>query len=175
MSEITLTLKNPPSKTDHHKGPLDASIIIVEYGDYQSPFCAATAPVLEKIFQSYIDVCLIYRHFPLTATHPNSGVAAMAAEAADRQGKFWEMHQALFDNQKDLSTENILAVAKQLGLDLRVFLNDLEDEDLLERVRRDFNNGINNGVTATPTIFVNGIRFEGLPSFEELREEINEI
>lgn len=175
MAEVTLTLKNPPNKIDHHKGPLEASIVIVEYGDFQCPSCARLAPVLDKIFQSYIDVCLIFRHYPVISIHPNAGIAAVAAEAASRQNKFWEMHHALFANQDNLETENILNIARELGLNLRDFLNDLEDEKLLEKVRRDFTNGINNGVSTTPALFVNGVRFEGFPSFEELQEEINQI
>lgn len=175
MSEVTFTLKNPPVQTDHHKGPLDSSIVIVEYGDFQSPLCAAAVPVLDKIFHSYIDVCLIFRHFPLISEHPNSGVAAVAAEAADRQGKFWEMHHALFEHQEDLSTDNILNLAKDLKLNMPEFLNDMEDDQLLEKVRTDFSKGMHNGVRRTPAIFVNGVLFEGVPSFEELREEINQI
>jgi protein-disulfide isomerase len=175
MSEITLTLKNPPIKTDHHKGPLEASIIIVEYGDYECPRSAAMVPILDKIFKSYIDVCLIFRHLPLVSSHPHSAVAAVAAEAAAQQNKFWEMHQALFENQSDLSTENILSIARDLKLNMRKFVNDLENEKLLKKVRVDLNNGINNGIKVTPTIFVNGIRFEGIPSYEEIREEIKHI
>lgn len=175
MAESTLTLKTPPNKFDHHKGPLTASIVIVEYGDFQDPNCAKLSAVLDKIFRSYIDVCIIFRHYPLIATHPNAGVAAVAAEAAGKQGKFWEMHHALFAQQGDLETENILNIARDLGLNLREFLNDLENDHLLEKVRQDFTSGINNGVSATPTIFVNGVRFEGLPSFEELKEEIKQI
>lgn len=175
MAAITLTLKTPPDKSDHHKGPLDAAIVIVEYADFQDPSSARLVPILDQIFQTYIDVCLIFRHYPLIATHPNAGVAAVAAEAADRQGKFWEMHHQLFAHQDDLQTENILNIARELGLDLRQFLNDLEDDRLFEKVRKDFTNGINNGVNSTPAIFVNGVRFEGLPSLEELQEEINQI
>jgi protein-disulfide isomerase len=175
MNEATFTLKTPPGHADHHRGPLNASVIIVEYGDYQCPFCAATAPVLDKLFRRYDDLCLVFRHFPMISNHPNAGVAAVAAEAANRQGKFWEMHQALFENQQDLSTENIFVLAKNLGLDMRDFLNDLEDERLLERVRKDINSGVLNGVNATPTIFVNGIRFEGMPSLDELQNEVDQI
>jgi protein-disulfide isomerase len=175
MNEAAFTLKTPPGHADHRRGPLNASVIIVEYGDYQCPFCAATAPVLDKLFRRYDDLCLVFRHFPMISNHPNAGVAAVAAEAANRQGKFWEMHQALFENQQDLSTENIFVLAKNLGLDMRDFLNDLEDERLLERVRKDINSGVLNGVNATPTIFVNGIRFEGMPSLDELQNEVDQI
>jgi protein-disulfide isomerase len=158
MNEVTYTLKTLPKKTDHHKGPLEASVIIVEYGDFQCPFCSATAKVLDKIFKSYIDVCVIFRHFPLLATHANAAMAAV-----------------VFDSQDDLSTENILTLAKALGLSMRTFLNDLEDEELLKRVRQDMDYGMNNGVFTTPTLFVNGVRFEGLPTFEGLGQEIDQI
>jgi predicted DsbA family dithiol-disulfide isomerase len=85
------------------------------------------------------------------------------------------MHHALFDSQDDLSTETILTLARALGLNMRTFLNDLEDEDLLKRVRQDMDHGMNNGVFTTPTLFVNGIRFEGLPTFEGLGQEIDQI
>ena len=175
MNEVTYTLKTLPKTTDHHKGPLEASLIIVEYGDFQCPFCSATAKVLDKIFLSYIDVCIIFRHFPLLATHANAAMAAVASEAAAKQGKFCEMHHALFDSQDDLSTETILTLARALGLNMRTFLNDLEDEDLLKRVRQDMDHGMNNGVFTTPTLFVNGLRFEGLPTFEGLGQEIDQI
>lgn len=175
MSEVTYTLKTPPEKSDHYQGSFDASIVIVEYGDFQCPFCAATVEVLDKVLHRYDDVCVIFRHFPIISTHPNAGVAAVAAEAAGNQDKFWEMHHALFANQHDLSTENILMIARNLGLDLRDFLNDLEDEHLLERVRNNINTGVNSGVDSTPTLFINGVRFEGMPSFEELREELDQI
>lgn len=174
MSEVSYTLKTLPTKNDHCYGSLDASIIIVEYADFQCPFSAATSPVLDKVFQTYDEVCIVYRHFPILSTHPNAGVAALAAEAAGKQNKFWEMHHALFQHQYDLSTENIFSLAKNLGLDMRDFPNDLEDEHLLQKVRGDYTHGINDGVSATPTLFVNGIRFEGMPSYEELREEIDQ-
>lgn len=175
MNEVTFTLKTPPDKTDHHRGPLSASIVIVEYGDYQCPFSAATVPVIDKLFRTYDDICLIFRHFPIISTHPNAGVASVAAEAADHQGKFGEMHLALFNHQDDLSTENIFTIAKGMGLNMRDFINDLENERLLQRVRKDINSGVLNGVNATPTIFVNGVRLEGMPSFEEFQEEIDQI
>jgi protein-disulfide isomerase len=175
MSEVSYTLKTLPTEYDNHLGLLSATIVIVEYADFQCPVSAATSTVLDKIFQTYDDVCIVYRHFPVLATHPNSGVAAVASEAAAKQNKFWEMHHAMFENQHDLSTENIFTLAKDLDLDMRDFLNDLEDEQLLQKVRNDYNHGVNDGVSSTPTLFVNGIRFEGLPSFEELREEIDQM
>lgn len=175
MNEVTFTLKNPPTETDHCRGSLEASVMIVEYGDFQCASSAATAPVLDKIFRRYADLGLVFRHFPVINDHPNAGVAAVAAEAANRQGYFWEMHDVLFKNQDDLSTENILLLARELDLDMRDFLNDLEDERLLEKVRKDLNQGVLNGVKTTPTLFVNGVRFEGAPSYEELVEEIEEI
>lgn len=175
MSEVSYTLKTLPTEYDNHRGPLSATIVIVEYADFQCPFSAATSPILDKVFQTYDDVCIVFRNFPVLKTHPNAGVAAVASEAAAKQKKFWEMHHALFENQRDLSTENIFTLAKNLDLDMRDFLNDLEDEHLMEKVRNDYNHGVNDGVSSTPTLFVNGVRFEGLPSFEELREEIDQV
>jgi len=175
MSEVTYTLKTPPLENDHHQGLLSASIVIVEYADFQCPLSAAVAPVLDKIFHRYDDVCIIFRHFPIITIHTNAGVAAVATEAANRQGKFWEMHHALFSKQQDLSTENIFAIAKSLGLNMREFLNDLENEKLLDHIRKDIKSGVNNGIIDIPTIFINGIRFEGSPTLDELSEEIDQI
>ena len=175
MSESSYTLKNLPNEYDHHRGNLDASIVIVEYADFQCPFCAATSPVLDKLFQTYDDICIIYRHFPILANHSNAGVAAVAAEAAGLQNHFWEMHHALFKSQHDLSAEKIFSVARSLELNMRSFLNDIEDENLLQKVRNDYNLGLSDGVSATPALFVNGIRFEGMPTFDELKSEIEQV
>ncbi len=175
MSEVMYTLKNSPVNTDHHLGELSASVVIVEYGDFQCPHCAAAAPHLKQILKTYQDVCLIFRHLPLIAHHPHAGVAAVAAEAAAVEGKFWQMHDALFEHQDDLSTENIFAVAKKIGLNLRRFLNDLENEKLLDRVRDDITNAVNNGIETTPTIFINGVLFEGEVTFEGISQEVDQI
>lgn len=169
------TLKRLPEKYDHHLGPLSASIVIVEYADFECPYCAQAVEVVNQIMKSNDNICIIYRHFPLTSHHRNAGLAAMAAEAAGKQNKFWEMHRALFDNQNDLGSEQIFGIARELGLDLRKFTNDLEDEHLLKHVQEDFESGIKSGVDGTPTFFVNGIKYEGDTTVEGLQEEIDGI
>lgn len=170
------TLKIPANVNDHHLGSLHAPVVMIEYGDFQCPHCAATYPVLDSLMQLYkSDLCLIYRHFPLSTIHPDAGIAAMASEAADQQGKFWKMHHLLFKNQFDLSAENIFELARSLDLDMRRFLNDLEREDLSDKIRIDFNSGLRSSVNGTPTLFINGIRFDGVPSEDILKDVINQV
>jgi protein-disulfide isomerase len=169
------TLKRLPEKHDHHLGPLSASIVIVEYGDFECPYCAEAVAVVDKIMKSNNDICFIFRHFPLTSHHHNAGLAAMAAEAAGKQNKFWEMHRILFENQYDLGSEKIFGLARELGLDLRQFTNDLEEERLLKHVEEDFESAIKSGVDGTPTFFVNGIKYEGETTVDGLQAEIDEI
>lgn len=169
------TLKRLPQRTDHHLGKLSASIVIVEYADFECPDSAAAVAVVDELIKTNNDICIIFRHFPLTNHHANAGVAAMAAEAAGKQHKFWEMHNALFANQENLGSEGIFAIARELKLDLRKFTNDLEDEELLQHVENDFDSGVKSGTEGTPTFFVNGIKYEGEVSVEGLQAEIDEI
>lgn len=169
------TLKRLPEKQDHHLGPISASIVIVEYADFECPRCAEAVEVVNQIMKSNNDICIIFRHFPLTAHHPNAGLAAMAAEAAGKQNKFWEMHRELFANQDNLGSEQIFSIAREIGLDLRQFTIDLEDEHLLKNVQENFESGIKSGVDGTPTFFVNGIKYEGDTTIEGLQAEIDEI
>lgn len=170
------TLKTPPTESDHHIGSLNAAVQIVEYGDYECPHCGVAAPIFEQLLKEYGDnICFIFRHFPLINLHANAGVAAVAAEAADQQGKFWEFHHALYANQYDLSSESILSIARDSGLDLRVFTNDWERDDLLDRVHRDIETGNKNGISGTPAIFMNGILFQGILSYDEIRDEVELI
>lgn len=169
------TLKSTPLKTDHHKGSLSASLIIVEYGDYECPHCAEASIVIEQLLNFYPDTCYIFRHFPLSKIHQHARLAAVAAEAAAKQNKFWKMHQALFLHQDGLSSERIFTIAREAGLNMREFLNDLEDGDLLEKVNDHFSSGIQSSVESTPTLFINGIHFEGSISVIDLKAELDEI
>lgn len=169
------TLKHSPVRKDHHLGSMSSSIMIVQYADFQCPFCAEAALVLDQILRSYRDVCLVFRHFPLTNTHPQAGIAAMAAEAAGKQDRFWEMHHSLLAHQNELEPESVFQLARDLKIDMRRFLNDIEDDELLERVQSDFRAGMENGVDGTPTIFINGVLFEGDISVEGISAEIDQI
>lgn len=170
------TLKVPANIHDHRLGSLHAPIVIIEYGDFQSPHCATAAPVLESISKRFFDeVCFIFRHYPQTSRHTNAGVAAVAAEAAALQGKFWQFHHRLLQAQDDFSADNIFEMARLEGLDMKKFLEDLEHEKLAEKVKLDFNGGVRSGVNGTPTLFINGVRFDRVPSFELLEDAINRI
>jgi protein-disulfide isomerase len=148
-------LMPPVSDRDHAQGPADARLTLVEYGDYECPHCARAHPVVKAV-QKRLGSRLrfVFRHFPLSNAHPHAQAAAEAAEAAGAQGKFWEMHDTIFENQGALETED-------LGLDVDRFASELDREVYGERVRSDFKSGVRSGVNGTPTFFINGARFDG--------------
>jgi len=148
-------------ESDHIKGGAGATATLVEYSDFQCPACAAWEPVLQQVLSEYGDrVRFVYRHFPLPQ-HQNAGPAAYASEAAALQGKFWEMHDAIFDRQRDWA-ENTEAramfsdMARSLGLDMGKFESDVDSDAVKERVSNDASTGRVASVNATPTFFVNG-------------------
>jgi protein-disulfide isomerase len=137
-------------------------VTLVEYGDFECPHCGAAYLILKKI-QKALDNKLrfVFRHFPLTQIHPFAEPAAEAAEAAGSQGKFWEMHDLLFENQQALDPENLVGMAVELDLDIPRFVRELDDGIYGERVREDFMSGVRSGVNGTPTFFINGVRYNG--------------
>jgi protein-disulfide isomerase len=150
-----------PTVRDHAVGPRDAALVVVEYGDFECPFCGRAYPVLERLRQ--VDsVRLVYRHFPLTQVHPHALVAAEAAEAAGRQGQFWAMHDLLYQNQDALELADLLRYADLLELDLHSFADALARHAHLPRIREDFQGGVRSGVNGTPTLFLNGMRYDGV-------------
>jgi protein-disulfide isomerase len=151
----------PVSGRDHILGPQTATRTLLEYGDYECPFCAAAHPVVKQVLQMVGDeITFAYRHFPLTQIHPHAGLAAEAAEAAGSQGSFWEMHDVLFESRR-LAPRDLLAHASALGLDVEQFSTELNAHTNQPRVREDFLSGVRGGVNGTPTFFVNGIRHNG--------------
>lgn len=155
-------LTPPVNEKDHSQGKGSANVEIVEYGDYQCPYCGAAYPVIKEIQRTFGDqIKFVFRNFPLSEMHPYALPAAIAAEAADRQGKFWEMHDALFEHQNRLDPEGILIMAKNIGLNLSKFEDDIQDEKLAEKVNADFESGVRSGVNGTPSFFVNGNKFDG--------------
>lgn len=139
------------------KGPADAPITIVEFADYQCPFCARSEGLIAQALAAYpTQARFVYKHFPLTASHPQALPAALAAAAAQRQGKFWEMHEILFANQRALSPEQIDGYAKQIGLDMKRFEADMESDAVKQQVEADRALARRAGVRGTPTVFVNG-------------------
>jgi protein-disulfide isomerase len=149
-------------KGDHALGPEDAPVTLVEYGDYQCPFCADMQPMLKAIAKSMgSQLRWVFRHMPLLEMHPYAQHAAEAAEAAAAQGKFWEMHDAIYRRQSDLGSDLLHQLAVQLKLDIAQFDAELESRRYRPRVKRDFMGGMRSGVAATPAFFINGKRYEG--------------
>jgi protein-disulfide isomerase len=158
----TPTLTVPLSGRDHVIGPETASVTLLEYGDYECPFCRAAEGSVEQLLQVAGDeMRYAYRHFPLSQIHAHAQQAAEAAEAAAEQGEFWEMHRLLFARQDRLGLRDLLGYAAALGLDVRRFATELEAHVHAPRVREDFMSGVRSGVNGTPTFFVNGRRHNG--------------
>ena len=150
------------------KGNENSPVEIVEFSDFECPACRDTYPVLKQVMDEYGDrVKFVYQHFPLTQ-HPDARPAAFAAEAAGLQGKFWEMHDALFDNQDDLSDKRIQELAQEIGLDVDQFNSDLGNGEVQAKVLRDLAEGNRIGVSGTPSIYINGTLYEGLRSVDGL-------
>lgn len=147
---------------DHIQGPEDAPIQLLEYGDYQCPYCGQAYPVVKEI-QKYLGkrLCFAFRNFPLANMHPHAEHAAEAAEAAGAEGRFWEMHDMLFENQRVLEDEDLAGYAETLGLDAQRFMKSVQSGANATRIREDFRSGARNGVNGTPTFFINGVRYEG--------------
>jgi protein-disulfide isomerase len=153
---IAAGLVDPSGGTEHVKGPDDAPITIIEYGDFECPNCKQAAPVCALLLARFAGrVRFVYRHFPLEEVHPHALLAAEASEAAATQGKFWEMHDLLFANQHDLQLPRLRELASELGLDMRRFSSELRDHVHLQPVREHEQSGRASGVRATPTFFVN--------------------
>ncbi len=156
------TLKPPVGPHDHMQGPPDAPVTIVEYGDYECPFCGEAYPVVKALQERLGDqMCFVFRNFPLTEAHPHAEDAAEAAEAAGAQGKFWPMHDLLYENQDALEPEDLVQYARALHLDLPRFVKEMSDHLYAPRVREDFRSGVRSGVNGTPTFFINGMRHDG--------------
>lgn len=155
-------LKPPVTSKDHIQGDDSAGIALVEYGDYQCPHCGAAYPLIKKIQSRFGNqVRFVFRNFPLSDAHPFALAAAVGAEAAALQGKFWEMHDAIFENQHLLSETGLFTMAGTAGLDLEQFRNDIQKEELTQKVEADFESGIRSGVNGTPSFFINGTKFNG--------------
>jgi len=146
---------------DHIQGPADAAVTLVQYGDYECPYCGEAYPILKEV-QARMGERLrfVFRNFPITTSHPHAERAAEAAETAAAQGRFWEMHDLLYENQKRLRDEDLHAYAEQLGLDVELFDKEMADQAHVERVHEDFMSGVRSGVNGTPTFYVNGVRHD---------------
>jgi predicted DsbA family dithiol-disulfide isomerase len=170
-----LRLDPPVEDRDHALGLATAPVTLVEYGDYECPYCGRMHPVVKELRERLGDrLRFVFRHFPLDSVHPQARRAAEAAEAAAAQGRFWEMHDLLYENQDDLGDEALRRYATRLGLDPERFDGDLEERAHAPRVREDRFGGERSGVEGTPTFFVNGVRYEGSHDLEALLEAVED-
>jgi protein-disulfide isomerase len=144
------------------QGPADAPLTLIEYGDYQCPYCGTAHQIVKEVQERLGDrLRFVFRNFPLTTAHPHAEQAAEAAETAAAQGRFWEMHDQLFDNQKRLGGEDLHGYAEKLGLDVGRFDQEMAEHTHAERIHEDFMGGVRSGVNGTPTFYVNGERHGG--------------
>ncbi len=169
-----MSLRTPVTDHDHAAGSASAPLTLVEYGDYQCPHCAAADPVVRAVQQDLgRDLRFVFRNFPLTEMHPAAEPAAELAEAAAEQGKFWEAHDAIFawsrrHGPPSLGLDAFQRIAQELALDWGRIETALGEHRFLQRIQTDFSGGIRSGVNGTPTFFLNGQRFDGAPTREEL-------
>ncbi len=162
-------LKTPVSPEDHAQGPRDASVTLLEYGDYQCPHCAHAYTIVKHLQRRFGgQLRFVFRNFPLSQMHPEAQAAAETAEFAAAHGKFWEMHDLLFENQQRLGGALYLELARKLGLSVPALTQALEEGQFTDHVRADFNSGVRSGVNGTPTFFINGHRHDGSFEFAEL-------
>ena len=162
-------LQLPVSDRDHTEGPTNAPVTLVEYGDFQCPYCGQAFPVVKELQRRLgAQLRVVFRNFPLTEIHPEALHAAEAAEsvaASAGEKAYWAMHDTMFVHQRDsataLSDENLIRYAVAAGADAKRIANDLEYGTMVVRVREDFQSGVRSGVNGTPTFFINGVRFDG--------------
>jgi formate-nitrite transporter family protein len=172
-SERRPDLAVPVNEHDHVRGRAGAAVTLVEYGDFQCPYCARAYPVVRELERRFPeDLRVVFRHNPRSFDHPRAPFAAEAAEAAAEQGKFWEMHDLLFEHQNALEDLDLVAYAKRLDLDLNRFTADLRSRKHTKRVHADELSGVQSKVIATPTFFINGSHFRDTPDLQTLSAAI---
>jgi Na+/H+ antiporter NhaA len=157
---------------DHFRGPIDAPVTVVEYGDFECPYCGRAEPVVRELLQEFGDVRYVWRHLPLSDVHANAQLAAEAAEAAARQDAFWEMHDLLFKHQDALRPRDLISYAQELGLDFERFTDDLREHTGSARVAEDVDSADLSGVSGTPTFFINGRRHYGAYDIAALSQAV---
>jgi protein-disulfide isomerase len=166
---MSATLRLPVTLDDHVQGSADAPILLVEYGDYQCPYCAQAHPILKRLQRMFgAQLGVVFRNFPLTEIHPNALHAAQAAESVGAQrgnDAYWRMHDAIYEHQREsptaLSAQNLQRYGAAVGADADVIARDLESGAFVERIQADFSSGVRSGVNGTPTFFINGERYDG--------------
>jgi Na+/H+ antiporter NhaA len=168
---VDLYIEVDPER-DHVRGPHEAPVTLVEYGDFECPYCGQAEPVVRELLRDFGDVRYVWRHLPLSDVHPRARLAAEAAEAAADQGAFWEMHDLLLDHQDRLGFSDLAGYAEQLGLDVEGFTNELQDHVGAARVAEDVDSADLSGVSGTPTFFINGRRHYGAYDIDTLKTAV---
>lgn len=175
MMELELTLPVNSSR-DHVLGPQKAPITLLEYGDYECPYCRQANRIVANVVQQLgNNMRFAFRNFPLTQIHPHAQHAAEAAECAGAQDRFWEMHHILYENQHAIEDENLVEYAKILELNMSRFQNDFYNHNFAGLVREDFLSGIRSGVNGTPTFYINGMRYNDSWNQETLTRTLIDI
>jgi protein-disulfide isomerase len=147
---------------DHIRGPQNAPVTLLKYGDYECPYCGAAHKIVTALLARMgDDVRFVFRHFPLSTVHPHAEQAAEAAEAAGAQGKFWAMHDMLYENQDQLDAPSLLTYADAVGVDVEQFTTELLQHVHAPKIREDFISGVRSGVNGTPTFYIDGVRHDG--------------
>jgi formate-nitrite transporter family protein len=171
MAEFTAPVVTPD---DHVLGPPDAPVTVVEYGDYECPFCRGAARDVHRLLDRYPgQVRFVFRNFPISQVHPHAEQAAEAAEAAAAQGRFWEMYELLLRSSSKLDLGSLLGYADRLGLDAGRFENELRGNVYAARIGRDIDEGLRNGVNQTPKFYVDGARIDGKLPMEGLVDAVH--
>ena len=159
--EMTAKLSLPVGERDHASGSVSASVTLVEYGDYECPHCGHAHPIVKAVQSAMGDkLKFVFRNFPLAQAHAHAQHAAESAEIAGDGGRFWEMHDTLFENQTSLTDDDLIGYAEEIGVDKETFAEELKGHTKQERVREDFMSGVKSGVNGTPTFFINGVRHD---------------
>ena len=175
-TEVTGLTLPVNSKRDHIQGQETAPITLVEYGDYECPYCGQAYPIIKKIQQVMSDrLKFVFRNFPMTQVHPHAQNAAEAAEAAGAQGRFWEMHDYLYENQDALDDEHLEEYANSVGVEITRFRQEMFVHAYAGRVQEDFLSGVYSGVNGTPTFYINGIRYDDSWDFRTLLSTLEEV
>ncbi len=160
---------------DHVQGPRDAGLVLIEYGDFECPYCGEEYPEIKAAQQAMGDeLCFAFRHFPLRNAHPQAERAAEFAEAAATVERFWEMHDLLYESQPALDERSLIGYAEQLGLD-QALIESALNGDFAARVQKDFSAGVRNGVNGTPCLFLNGRRYDGARDSASLLQLFREV
>ncbi|RJR28203.1 hypothetical protein C4564_05875 [Candidatus Microgenomates bacterium] len=164
------------SAEDHSKGPSNPRLVLIEYGDFQCPACSVYQPITNRLAEEFKDsLSVVFRHFPLRSIHKNAQIASQASVAASLQGKFWEMHDKLYETQEEWSEERdpkamFEKYAIELGLDIDRFKTDIDSEETKDRVNKDYNDAFEAKVNATPTFFLNGVKLDNPRGYEPFKQ-----